>query len=158
MDTIEIWVVSLCVWNSFSVFLSFFFGGSHRLRQQSLDGLDDGGGKMSLEEVRGLPETSRAPEHILGYSWGTVCCSLTEKVCSDLICASLSAAASAWSTSLPPLFINPLHPSELSWSVTSSKRSSVPIPLPLWLSCSFSVLLQLPGQYCNNSTATANIY
>ncbi|XP_027408296.1 intraflagellar transport protein 43 homolog isoform X2 [Bos indicus x Bos taurus] len=38
----------------------------HRLRQQSLDRSDDGGGKMPVEEVR---RASRdVPEHLLGYS------------------------------------------------------------------------------------------
>lgn len=61
MGTVKVWVVSPCIRHSFSAFLSFFLGGSHRLKQQSLDGSDDAGGKMSLKEVRRLPEMFRAP-------------------------------------------------------------------------------------------------
>lgn len=45
------------------------FGGSHRLRQHSLDGSDDGGGKMPLEDVRRASrEVPEPPERFLGHS------------------------------------------------------------------------------------------
>ena len=60
------------------LFPFLLFGGSHRLRQQSLDGSDDGGGKIPLEEVKKASrEAPRPPEHFLGCSEGTVCRSLT---------------------------------------------------------------------------------
>lgn len=50
----------------FLLSFSSFLGGSFRLRPQSLNGSDYGGGKRPLKEVK--RSSREAPEHFLGYS------------------------------------------------------------------------------------------
>nr|XP_020018900.1 intraflagellar transport protein 43 homolog [Castor canadensis] len=75
----------------------------HRLRQQSLYGSDDGGGKMLLEEIKSVSrEAPEPPKDFLGCSCGTICCSLTEDFCTGLISALVSTrSASPLLTHLP---------------------------------------------------------